>query len=692
MPADTSLTILGPSSLTAAQLQAWAARNGKGNGRLNCTLDQLIAWYISEGDAQGVRGDVAFAQACLETGWFTNSDTARNNFAGIAHYDNAPAGLDFPSPQIGVRAQVQLLAKVTGDTRFGHPDVAPNWAGRQTFTWGGLSSNWATDPNYGRSVIAVYNSLLGGNPVLNTDPGSGFAVAVDIAGPPAAQPTGDAFTVTNVGIGQIPGIDPNFQADGMVTAQTFRWPLGVAPTGSSSPDAIAAAVSTESTVDLAHGQLSEIQLTVIDPDRSLTAGLPGTINQDSGYVGQYAIWGADVMVLAECQTLDTDRVPSMVLTLRTGCLQWMATKRVQRVWDGLSATQWIESAVSEYNAQLPKGVPAATFLGQPTAPYAGGIMANPSMPVTQWQSYYDIAQQLCFDEGCWLFESGGCVVFGQPEWIATVAPTVKIGYRGLTGYKNGFPADSAATEALNYPNCLRSCSVFTGDTLQVDVPRALGEQMRVGQQIELSGVPDFSAKKWIVTGVQFPFDGGQTPVQITANEAKNPIPAAPGGVAPSPPQTDPTGHAPIPTNLQFVQTAETQTGKPYLWGGESPSAGFDCSGLVQWALQQLGITFPRTTGEQYAACAKVAGADKGPALAALINGALLFKNSSNGATAGEHVAISLGKTRNGDTEVLVFQAPYTGAYVSSAWVNISYFDEGAIIPQLNYGSNAGAAA
>ncbi|MCH8632226.1 NlpC/P60 family protein [Lactiplantibacillus plantarum] len=38
----------------------------------------------------------------------------------------------------------------------------------------------------------------------------------------------------------------------------------------------------------------------------------------------------------------------------------------------------------------------------------------------------------------------------------------------------------------------------------------------------------------------------------------------------------------------------------YVYGAEGPSA-FDCSGLVEYALKKLGISFPRTSGEQYAA-------------------------------------------------------------------------------------------
>jgi len=48
---------------------------------------------------------------------------------------------------------------------------------------------------------------------------------------------------------------------------------------------------------------------------------------------------------------------------------------------------------------------------------------------------------------------------------------------------------------------------------------------------------------------------------------------------------------------QAVALAARYIGVPYVWGGESP-AGFDCSGLVQFVYDTLGVKLPRTSQEQ----------------------------------------------------------------------------------------------
>ena len=53
--------------------------------------------------------------------------------------------------------------------------------------------------------------------------------------------------------------------------------------------------------------------------------------------------------------------------------------------------------------------------------------------------------------------------------------------------------------------------------------------------------------------------------------------------------------------FKAVTAAESQLGVPYVWGGEQPGVGFDCSGLIQWAYKQAGVALPRTSEQQWSA-------------------------------------------------------------------------------------------
>jgi len=60
---------------------------------------------------------------------------------------------------------------------------------------------------------------------------------------------------------------------------------------------------------------------------------------------------------------------------------------------------------------------------------------------------------------------------------------------------------------------------------------------------------------------------------------------------------DPTGAAGAATGTQVVASAEKYLGVPYVFGSATP-AGLDCSGLVQKAYGDLGISLPRVAADQ----------------------------------------------------------------------------------------------
>lgn len=79
--------------------------------------------------------------------------------------------------------------------------------------------------------------------------------------------------------------------------------------------------------------------------------------------------------------------------------------------------------------------------------------------------------------------------------------------------------------------------------------------------------------------------------------------------------------------------AAKMVGKPYRFGGASPSSGFDCSGLVQYSYARAGLKLPHNTEAQWRMSKAVRRSQ-------LRRGDLIFFNEKGGPNS--HVGIYLG--------------------------------------------------
>jgi len=169
--------VQGPTVLTGEQMAGWIRAKGYST-RIQTSIDDLAQIYVDEGTAEGVRGDLAFAQSVIETGGFHSAPD--NNFAGLGWCDSCSYGTRFPTSRDGVRAQIQHLKNYADPTSraagLANPPSSywyssdPVTAARKfdTFfakgwapTWNDMGhGNWATDRAYSGKVLGVYQSMV----------------------------------------------------------------------------------------------------------------------------------------------------------------------------------------------------------------------------------------------------------------------------------------------------------------------------------------------------------------------------------------------------------------------------------------------------------------------------------------------------------------------------------------------------
>ncbi len=157
--------ICGQSRISPEAMTAFVRKH-------NADFDQEIAEaYIEVGERYGIRGDIAFCQAILETGWFTfDRGTAvkpsYHNYCGLGVVKLGVTGAKFDTIEEGVTAHIQHLYAYASkdDLPDGEKLIDPRFSHIRRGTaheWSDLNNRWAMNSVYGSKILKIFSNLSG---------------------------------------------------------------------------------------------------------------------------------------------------------------------------------------------------------------------------------------------------------------------------------------------------------------------------------------------------------------------------------------------------------------------------------------------------------------------------------------------------------------------------------------------------
>lgn len=159
---DEWFSIKGDSYLSANVLENFVMM-------MNSSAIRVANYYLKYGEVYGIRGDVAFAQAILETDYFRFTGTVRkeqNNFAGIGTTSRTTRGNHFSTPEEGVHAQIQHLFAYASTEKIpdGFPLIDPRFhlvERGSARAWVDLNGKWAVPgTSYGQTILSIYRRMV----------------------------------------------------------------------------------------------------------------------------------------------------------------------------------------------------------------------------------------------------------------------------------------------------------------------------------------------------------------------------------------------------------------------------------------------------------------------------------------------------------------------------------------------------
>ena len=316
-----------------------------------------------------------------------------------------------------------------------------------------------------------------------------------------------------------------------------------------------------------------------------------------------------------------------------------------RTVSGQSASQWIAeemriAGIDPNQWLLAEAVPTQSQISR-DVPDQSGTESSGSAP-SAWTTIVRLASEL----GKRAFISGRRLVFGSSAFAMqwTAPGPVRLSWDELDWSERFLTLPSVTHESVSSNSNVAEC--------KGKIPLSRAKYFRPGVPVIVRNVPALAAASWISLmcfDVAFTLGTDTDGADITLVAPVNPPPQPPTSGTSAGTNAGSTSNGSSASGggvdgqmAQFVALALKQAGKRYVYGAyASPTnpnpTSFDCSELVQWCCERVGITgCPRTSTEQRAWCSEH-HTTLSVATAIKTKGALLFANG--------HVAISLGNGR-----------------------------------------------
>lgn len=578
--------------------------------------------------ATGLLPSVILSQWQDETAGGTSKAFVKGNnyagisYAGVSSFPTRAAGLNayisvilqstYVKVRMAVGWQAQAMALGLSPWAAGHYDAADYFAAGQP-----PDGTW-TPPNPGVDLINIIrqNNLTqyDGASAQNIAPNSASATRALSALPPIAAPPLGLSSYVSVGQFAINGSSFDLIVSGaVVTAQ----------------------------LDLSMTQASTFTLTLHDPDQTiLNSGIFSekavVTFQDSA-----ALSFSLVSVAKQGSVLTVTFEAYIVAALRT------ATGPITTAAGQSTRTNFAGYLVSQVQGAVFNCPPDAWLYAQndgydrPTQEQISRGTGDDPLE-DSWTCLQRLAQEIK-----WVcFECLGVVYFGPQSYLAQQPPVLipVIGQGGIIDIDGDYDIGDTSAE--------------------LTIPATAGQWIgQIGNAVLLQKLGPWNGT-WLISEIERE-DIEETAITITIVQPQPNLPEpTSGGAAAAVGAGDNSSSAASQQTQGGSQAAQkalsynvAQLGKPYVWGGENPATGFDCSGLQQAAYASVNIAIPRTTFTQWAdpSIAKVPAG-----IGNLRPGDLVYFAGGDGtATNPGHVAM-VSKINGGTNDVIVIDAFETG--------------------------------